>query len=338
MATGLMLIPQTRTEKTVAQEVQIAVTHYPAGFLFSSVPVRPLPPGCEDYELVSGDVDHARIFLLGEDHVLCNTTRVSCSKGLLARQMPDGIDPDQTALLFENLARDNKFACSEMGASYAELSNDCRGWNLPRRQRKHESWPGKADVLQKMAISFAQEFPKLSRFPAATQKLVADEHVQNWIDDVAGTIDQLETMVQVLIEKHGENYPAIKMKQIKIDLKLDRFRKKHLETIHQSIMADQPLQTIVPRLNKKIARYHAQVRSFIDDPERSFGKPNRAMAKAIHDVRPKKITVVYAGDTHVNPRRYQQEIEAAKRQKIIWELFEQLSHTNPYAVLSCTLR
>jgi len=341
VAAGLLLIPKARTEKIAHPEIQVEIDHYPDGFdgfEFSWAPAPPLPPGCENFKLISGELEHAKVFLLGEDHVLCNKTRVDCSKGLLGMRMPGGINPTRTVLLFENYARNKNFSCSEMGPSYAELSNDCRGWNLPRGQRKHESWSAKAEVLRTIVNNFSKEFPRLSHFPASTQKLIAAKHVQNWIDDVAEAIDQLKTMMQALHDEYGENYPLTEMKQIKINLKLDRFRKKHLEAIHRSIMADKPLNDIVPRINNRIADYHARVRTFIGDVEKSIGKPNRAMAKAIRDVSRKKIAVVYAGDAHVNPRPYQQEIADAKRQKIIWELYEQLSYTNPYAVLSCQLK
>ena len=338
LAAGLLTSPQSRTDKNSASTIKLEIPASPPLFGFTTEPGPQLPEGCEDYRLVTGDIDEARIFLLGEHHLKCKQAREKCSQGLLDWLMPNGIDPAQTTLLFENYGGDERLTCADMGKEFGELSTDCRGWNLPRKQRKHEWLQIKIEILQHFSTQLDREFRVLSRASLSVQRQVAANYVQQWVDHLSKGVNDNKNEWNAFIEENGTNTSASQQRPLRAKLKRIKVAEKYLQQIHHQVVAGEALPSIVSDLNNKIRRYIMRASRFLQDPEQSIRKPNKAMTQAIRETSREKMTLVYAGRAHVDPTFHAvNEKDAANRRMMIAQLYGELVDVNPFAVLSCKL-
>ena len=336
LAAGLLLFPQSRAVKNTPSEIQVEIPATSPLLEFHWKPSPQLPKGCEDYRLITGDLNDARIFLLGDHRGKCKQARERCSQGLLKQRMPEGIDPDKTTLLFDHCSGDEPIICTDIGESFAKLSNDCRGWNLSNKERKHEWLPVKVELLKIIATQLEQWRHISANETASEWRQATADGVKAWTDEMTTRCSDIDKELTAPIEKNGARSPAPKQRLLTAELQKYRFAEKYLKQIHNEIIAGKELRSIVADINKKINRFTTLAAAYWKDQERSIRKPNDAMIKAIRETSRKKITLAYASRTNIDPTfLVEKEKEAAKRQMIISQLYGDLIHINPFAVLAC---
>lgn len=299
----------------------------------------PLPPECKDFKLIKGDPWMAKTLILGEEHMTCDVARYSCTQSLLAAMLFEGnkeaIDPKRTTFLFEQYGHDQQILCKE--ENHEKLSDDCRGWNTDGKQYLQDAlWYWKAQTLDSIKKQVGDEFGKWLSEPEKSQKTNKITYLEKCITQSKKTIASLEKKYKIFMEKNAKNKPNLFSRQI-INLEIEKFKQSRFEKILEDTKKNKSSYDVVVDMNTERDEYIKLSNSTFKGIRDNLKKHNKAMSKAITKANdPKKITVVYAGDAHVNKNSTLTK-QQAKAVEELYDDLDKFADRNPYAVLSCTL-
>lgn len=293
-----------------------------------------LPPECDSFEVIKGNVLEARTLIFGEHHKRCESAKVLCTQSLLS--IKNKKNKKKSTLLLESLGHDEKILCKERG--YEKLSDDCRGWNLPKKQNdimqtiywKSHVMSGPGGLFE----NFHQKIKELQSKPENIQILEITTFIKIYIESNKQYVKQDEKNYAEFSSKHPGFYS-----DKGLTVKQGRFRQKVLEKTKKIIEEKRSMHDVMLYIMNRANQYRNSLNAYYLDPAASIEKQNEAMFETIQKTsKENNNIVVYAGDAHVNLFHTKTVKMTDQNKRMIRNLYNKLDEfatENPYAVLSC---
>lgn len=294
-----------------------------------------LPKGCEDYDLIQGNLQNSNSFFLLETHKKCDSARVSCTTALLNQKFKNNstMIKEKATVLFEFAEMNQTVLCKEQGLDH--LVDDCQGWNRAENER--------SDVkLRSLAISdfifvaktLLNEFLKL---PLKQQKTEAIEGLEGIISAAKKSLEAKKSFVSFK-EANKLNFFTVYSN----DIKYEEIQLKYFTTLLTKVKKTNVLSIEILKsfenINEKMDK---EVQRFANNAEESLGKPNKSLLKSIKNTASKNKTgVAFVGRAHMS-KNYNTKVGRGKAHlDAVDELYRDLNEfadENPYAVLECKM-
>lgn len=289
--------------------------------VLAAAAISRLPKGCEDYRLIHGNPDIAKIFILGEDHDTCAEAKIRCSEAIAKTKKAK---KTSTAILFEHDSFDRAVSCKDKKVD--KISAKCSGWNIKREDRLKQTMPLiKNKAIRSIFPIFEDVFIEIMKNEPTEQQTAA---AINYLTDfISSTQDKIEPL------KSASN-PSIQDVNL---LTLYQYQVDQTSALKNKVAQSNHFSTkLLSDLHRELLTVNDQAKSYFKDSNVSIKIPNQHLFSTIQEkAKANDLVIAYAGDAHVN-----KNCRGTQHPEIVQDLYdslEQYADENPFAVLSCNL-